>query len=116
MVNRRGATKAGCLLFLLIFSAIMYFGVNAGEIYYRYVQYKDAMSQEIRFRSHLPTERIKANLRAVADSLGLPEDAGIVTVTRDRGRMTIEAHYEEYLELPGYTREIHFEPRAVGNY
>jgi hypothetical protein len=114
--NRRGAGKIGCLFSLLILSAVLYFGVNAFEKYYAYLQYKDAMQQEIRFRSFLPNDRIKANLRAVADSLGLPEDAGVVTITRERGQMTIEAHYEELIELPGFKREVHFEPRAVGTY
>ena len=116
MVNRRGAGKIGCLFSLLIISAVLYFGVDAFEKYYAYLQYKDAMSQEIRFRSFLPNDRIKANLVAVADSLGLPEDAGVITITRVNGQMTIEAHYEEFFELPGYKKEIHFEPRAVGTY
>ena len=114
--GRRGAGKIGCLLTLLIVAAVLYFGVNAFEKYYAYLQFKDAMAQEIRFRSFLPDERIKANLRAIADSLGLPEDAGIVTVTRNRGLMTIESHYEELIELPGYTKEVHFEPKAAGTY
>lgn len=116
MVSRHGATKLGCLVFLLLFSGVMYFGVNAGETYYRYLQYKDAMQQEVRFRSFLPNDKIKANLRAAADSLGLPEDAGLVTITRAGGQITIESHYEEIIDLPGFKKEVHFEPRAVGNY
>lgn len=116
MVSRRGATKLGCLVFLLLFSAVMYFGVNAGEKYYQYLQFKDAMQQEIRFRSFLPNDKIKANLRSAADSLGLPEDAGLVTITRNGGQITIESHYEEIIDLPGFKREIHFEPRAVGTH
>ena len=116
MVMRRGATKMGCLLFLLLFSAVMYFGVNAGEKYYKYLQFKDAMSQEIRFRSWQPNDKIKENLRAAADSLGLPEDAGLVTITREGGTMTIESHYEEIIDLPWYKKEVHFEPRAMGTY
>jgi hypothetical protein len=116
MVNRRGAGKIGCLFTLLIVAAVLYFGVNAFEKYYAYLQFKDAMSQEIRFRSFLPDDRIKDNLRTIADSLGLPEDAGIVTVRRERGLMTIESHYEEFIELPGYKKEVHFEPKAAGTY
>ena len=114
--RRLGATRFGCLVYLLIVSAILYFGVNAGEVYWRYLQYKDAMAQEVRFRSFLPDDRIKTNLQNVADSLGLPEDAGVVSVTRKDGRITVEAHYEEVLELPGYRKEVHFEPRATGTY
>ena len=114
--SRRGATKFGCLVYLLIVSAILYFGVHAGEVYWRYLQYKDAMAQEVRFRSFLPNDRIRENLRAIADSMGLPEDAGVVTVTRKDGRVTVESHYEEFIELPGYRKEVHFEPKATGGY
>ena len=114
--GRRGVGRLGCLFTLLIVAAVLYFGVNVFEKYYAYLQFKDAMSQEIRFRSFLPDERIKANLQVAADSLGLPEEAGIVTITRDRGLMTITAEYAELIELPGYTREVIFEPRASGTY
>lgn len=116
MVNRRGAGRFGCLVSLLLFAGVMYFAVNAFEVYWRYLQYKEAMAQEVRFRSFLPNRRIQENLRAVADSLGLPEDAGVVTVTRQAGRVTVEAHYEEWIDLPGYRKEVHFEPRATGGY
>jgi hypothetical protein len=113
---RAGAARFGCLFTLLIVAAVMYFGVNAGEVYWRYLQYKEAMDQEVRFRSFLPNARIRENLANIADSLGLPEDAGVVTVTRERGRVTVEAHYEDVIELPGYRKEIHFEPRASSGY
>jgi hypothetical protein len=114
--RRTGASRFGCLLTLLIISAVMYFGINAAEVYWRYLQYKDAMAQEVRFRSFLPNSRIRQNLANIADSLGLPEDAGVVTVTRERGRVTVEAHYEDWIELPGYRKEVHFEPRASSGY
>ena len=116
MVSRRGAARIGCLLTLLILAAALYFGVNAFEKYYAYLQFKDAMAQEIRFRSFLPDEKIKSNLRAVADSLGLPEEAGVVTVRRDRGLITIMSEYAELFELPGYKKEVVFEPTASGTY
>jgi len=116
VVIARGNTKLGCLVYLLIVSAVLYFGVHAGEVYFRYLEYKDAMQQEVRFRSYLPNERIISNLMAVADSLGLPPDAGVVTVTRKDGRVTVEAHYEETIVLPGMRKEVHFEPKATGGY
>lgn len=113
---RRGVTRFGCLVYLLIVAAILYFGVQAGEVYWRYLEYKDAMAQEVRFRSWMSNDRIKQNLANIADSLGLPEDAGVVTVTRKDGRVTVEAHYEEFIELPWYRKEVHFEPKATGGY
>jgi hypothetical protein len=109
-------TKLGCLVTLLIMAAVVYFGIPAGEAYWRYLQYKDAMRQEVRFRSDLPDEQLKVRLKLIADSLGLPEDAGKVKIKREKRVITIEAHYEELIDLPMKKREIHFEPRAVGTY
>lgn len=116
MVMRRGATKLGCLMSVLIIAAVGYFGANAGDKYWRYLQYKDAMEQEARFRGRQPIPQLRARLRFVADSLGLPEDAGIVSIKRTANEIFIEAHYEEVIELPGFKREVHFEPKAQGRF
>ena len=48
MVNqRRGSSSLGCLFTLLVLAAVLYFGINVGEVYFRYFQYKDAMRQEV---------------------------------------------------------------------
>ena len=117
MVKRRaGMTKLGCLVSMLLVVAVVYFAVPIGETYFRYLKYKDAMRQELRFRSNLPNERIKRNLQTVADSLGLPEEAAEVTITRRGGEITLEADYEEIIHLPGYQRAIRFQPRATDSY
>jgi hypothetical protein len=113
---RRGATKLGCLVQMMVLVTLGYFGVNFGEAYWRYLKYRDAMRAEVEFRAGQPIPQIQSRLARVADSLGLPEDAGIVLVRKERGVITIEAHYEETIELPGFRRDIHFEPRAQGNY
>ena len=116
MVMRRGATKMGCLFTLLIMAAIGYFGGNAGEKYWRFYNYEDAMKQEVQFRAQQPIPQLRNRLRLIADSLGLPEDAGIVSIKRTAHEIFIEAHYDEVIELPGYRREIHFEPKAQGRF
>ena len=114
--SRSGVTMLGCLFTLLVIAAIGYFGVKFGEVYFRYLEYKDAMKQELRFHAQLPPEQIKANLKLVADSLELPEDAGRVTVRKERGQITVEAHYAETVEFPFVKREVRLSPRAVGTY
>ena len=42
---RRGASKVGCLLSLLVAAAFVYFAVNIGEVYVKYFEYKDKMEQ-----------------------------------------------------------------------
>jgi len=112
--SRPGSSSLGCLFALLLLSTAVYFGVNVGEVYFRYFKYKDAMRQEVRFASHNSDQVILRHLRAQADSLGLPEAAGEVTLQRDGRHIEIESEYYEHIELPLYVREVRFNPHAEG--
>ena len=117
MVSRRtGKSSLGCLVSLLVLSAVIYFGVNIAEVYWRYYQFVDEMKQQVRFASHLPNDLIVRRLQTAADSLGLPSEAGQVRVQRANKTITVESDYEETVELPLTTRDIHFRPRAQGSY
>lgn len=114
--SRRGVSKVGCLLALLLLAAAIYLSLPAGEAYWRYLQYRNAMREEVRFRGDLSDAQLRARLSNIADSLGLPEDAGIVTITRESRVLTLRASYEEYWPLPWFHKLIHFEPRVSGTY
>lgn len=114
--RRRGAITLGCLVTLLLIAAALYFGIPAAESYKKYLAYKDIMAQEVRFHAKVPDVQIKAHLAVVADSLGLPEDAGKVTVTRKNGRLTIAAEYEQPFQLPGTVKYVVLRPSAAGIY
>jgi len=108
----------GCLFTLLLLTAALYFGVNVGEVYWRYYRYRDAMHQEARF-AHMRTDQaITRRLTSVAESLGLPDGAQHVAIRRDgRARqVTIAAAYADRVELPGFVRTIRFSPRAEATY
>ena len=111
---RRGSSSLGCLFSLLVFAAVLYFGVNIGEVFFRYFQYKDAMRQEVRFAAHNNDAIIVRHLRDQADSLGLPEAARNVLVQRDGRHIEIEAEYYEHVELPLTVREVYLNPHAEG--
>jgi hypothetical protein len=113
---RRGVTKLGCLVGLLILATVVYFGVNVGEVYWRYFQFKDDMTQQLRFASHNTNEQIARHMAAVADSLGLPEAAGRVFIRRTGGSISIESQYYERIELPLFVRDVHFHPRVAGSF
>jgi hypothetical protein len=113
---RRGLSSLGCLFSILIVAAIVYFGVNIGEHYFRFYQYQDAMRQEVRFAAHNNDVQIERHLREQADSLGLPEAAGEVTVQRDGRHIEIESEYYVHIELPLMVREVRFNPHAEGLY
>jgi hypothetical protein len=112
--SRLGSSSLGCLFALLLLSAAGYFAVNAGEVYFHFFQYQDAMRQEVRFASHNSDQVILRHLREQADSLGLPEAAGEVTLQRDGRHIELESEYYVHIELPLYVREVRFNPHAEG--
>lgn len=112
--RRRGAGAPGCLLTLLIVVAIGYFVVQAGEVYWNYVQYRDAMRQAARFAGRKTDQQIIRGLRAKADSLGLPESAQNIRIHRTMRHIDIEAEYYDHVELPLFVREVYLNPKAEG--
>lgn len=111
--SRRGASRLGCLLGLLLGVTVVYFGFNIGEVYLRFYRLRDAMVQEARFARSRDDNTIRAHLAAVADSLGLPDEAGRVKIRREAARITISTDYSEHVELPLFVREFHFAPQVV---
>ena len=114
MVKRRGASSLGCLIPLLIVAIGAYFAHDFGMAYFRFYQFQDAMRQEVRFAAHNSDNQILRRLRLEADSLGLPEAAGLVTLQRDGRHIEMESDYYEHVELPGVVKEVHFNPHAEG--
>lgn len=115
MVTRRsGASSMGCLFTLLVVAAVIYFGVNIGEVYWRAYQFQDDMRQEVKFAAHSANDVILTHLRASADSLGLPEDAQRISIRRTQKTISVDAEYDERIELPMYVRDKHFHPHAEG--
>ena len=113
VTSRRGTSRLGCLVGVLLLVTVAYFGFNIGEVYVRFFRLKDAMAQEARFAHNRDDNTIRLHLAAVADSLGLPNEAGRVIVTRDAARIIIKTRYTEHVELPLFVREFHFEPQVV---
>lgn len=98
----------------VVVGAICYFGVNIGIHYWRYVEFRDRMQTEVRYGSHKADSLIVQRLRSVVDSLGLPQSAKNVLVRRANNILFISADYYEHIEFPGFVREMHFAPQAMG--
>ena len=109
---RPGRSSLGCLFILLVLSAAAYFGVNAAEVYVRYYRYEDGFKQEARFARQTQDETIRSRLRALADSLGLPDEAHRISIRRRPKRITIDAAYTEEIALPLRVKEVRFTPHA----
>ena len=114
--SRRGISSLGCLLMLLVGGVVLYFGITIGENYFRFYQYRDSMRQEVRFAAHNSDALIIRHLRERADSLGLPEAAGEVTLVRDGRHITMDAEYYVHLALPLVNRDVRFTPHAEGDF
>lgn len=117
VTGRAGRGKLGCLFTLLIVVAIVYFGVDVGEVYFRYYRFRDAVAQEAQYGTTRADEDIRRRLIALADSLGLPEEAGRrLNVRRSSNRLVIETSYVEHVDVPFYKRDVRFTPRAENTF
>jgi hypothetical protein len=113
VVARRGAGTLGCLIPLLILAVAIYFAIDFGTAYFRFYEFKDAMGQEARFSSEHTDAQITTRLSALADSLGLPEGAELITIVRQpsSSSISISSDYDEIIKLPfKKERVLHFHP------
>ncbi len=109
---RSGKSSYGCLVFIVLVGATLYFGFNLGNVYWRAYQFQDAMTQESRFAARNGNEIIIAHLRAQADSLGLPEGAKKIQIRRKPSQIWIWSEYIEVVPLPWKDQEINFSPHT----
>jgi hypothetical protein len=114
--NRRGATRIGCLMFMLIVAAVGYFGTNFGEAYINFLRYQDHMQGVVRFAKTTSDAQMKTDLANFADSLGLPDAARNVAVRRGTKEIVVYANYYVRVELPGFAKDVHFNPKATGQF
>lgn len=116
MVARRGETRLGCLLPLLILAIVVYFALDFGMAYFRAYEFKDAMGSEARFATTLTDDQITRRLAALADSLQLPPGAELITIVRSPRTISISSDYDEVIKLPlNKEQVIHFHPVAVSS-
>jgi hypothetical protein len=113
--GRRGASSTGCLVSLLIFVALLYYGVNIGELWFRYYQYVDEMKTQSRLAAAIDDGTIRRRLQAKAQDLNLPDEAQRIVVARTASprQIRIESSYSETVDLPLFRHTFHFKPRAT---
>ena len=116
MRSRRGASSSGCLLSLLLFVAALYYGVNIGEVYFRYYRLLDEMQTETRLAAGLDDGTIRRRIQAAIDEIGIPDSAGgrqlQVRRTDSPRELVIETRYSEWVSLPFFNHSFSFHPRA----
>jgi hypothetical protein len=112
--DRTGRSNLGCLVTLLAFVAVLYYGVNVGEVYWRYFQMIDAMRSQARLAPSLTDDVIRRRLVEKAHELELPPEAARFSIRRSTQRrtITISTQYSETLELPFVHHTVVLKPRA----
>lgn len=115
--SRRGASSSGCLVSLLIFVAALYYGVNIGEVYFRYYRLLDEMQTESRLAPGLDDGTIRRRIQTAIEEIGLPDSAGgrqlIIRRTTSPREIVIETRYSESVSLPLFNHTFAFHPRAT---
>lgn len=108
---RRGASRLGCLIQLIILGGLLYFGMYAGQDLLEYYRLRDAMKQEARFATLRTDTQIRDRLRSFADSVGLPVDAQDINIVRDENTIKIWTEYDQPLRLPfDIQKSVHLRP------
>jgi hypothetical protein len=112
---RRGASSTGCLLSLLIFVAMLYYGVNIGEVWFRYYRFVDEMKTQSRLAAAIDDATIRRRLQAAALDIGLPDEAQVITVRRTAQprEIRVESTYSETVDLPFFRHTFDFRARAT---
>lgn len=112
--SRRGTSTMGCLVSLVIFAAVIYYGIHLGQPWLRYYQLLDEMRVSARLAPTLSDGVIRRRLEQKADELGLPPDAKKFQITRSGKprRITITTLYSETVTVPLLTYTFHFAPET----
>ena len=114
-LGARGASSRGCLFSLLIFVAMLYYGVNIGEVFFRYYRLVDELDSQARIASVLDNGTIQRRVAAAVEEIGLPDSAGRISVRRSSSprEITIESVYSETVDLPFFNYTFLLHPKAT---
>src|SRR5262247_3461580 len=102
---------------LLIFVAVLYYGVNIGEVYFRYYRLLDEMQTEAHLSAGLDDGTIRRRIQAAVEEIGVPDSAGgrqlQVRRTESPREIVIETRYSETVSLPFFNHHFAFHPRTT---
>jgi len=113
--GRRGASSLGCLFSLLVFVALLYYGVNIGEVFFRYYRLVDEFDSQASISAALDNGTIQRRVAAAVQDIGLPDSAAQVVIRRSVSprEISIESAYSETVDLPFFHHTFEFHPQAT---
>ena len=118
MVNRRadaeaGRMKLGCVFMILVAVVAFYFGIQYGEVRWRWYQIQDTVREQASFAPALDDATMRSRLMVESDRLGLPYGPRDWAIKRQRDpRTTVRTisisapPYEDsvVLDIPGFRK------------
>ncbi len=109
-----GASTLGCLFTIMLLMAVLYYGLDAGRMYWDFYKFQDEMETSARFASTQSDDQIRQHLKGVAQDLGLPVQAQRVEIRRTKHPpvIIIQSQYTVELVLPFTHKEITLRPSA----
>jgi hypothetical protein len=113
---RRGASSTGCLISLLVFVGLLYYGVHIGEVWFRYYRFVDEVQTQARLAAALDDGTIRRRIQAAAQDIGLPDSVGArlsIRRTLQPREIVIESWYSEAVHLPLFNHTFKFNPKAT---
>ena len=114
--GRAGKGSSGCLLTLVVFGVVIYFGLPVAEVYVRQYTFSEEMRTDARLATGLTDAVIRRRLIDKADELGLPPEAIKNLKIRRTGasdrRITIDTEYAETVKRPFFTYTFTIQPHA----
>lgn len=112
---RRGSSAVGCVVWLAVFSIAVYYGLQVGQVYFRYYRLLDEMRSQARLAANvtLTDDVIQRRLQREADALlpGRVRPFDIQRTVRPPA-ITISTEYSERVQLPFFDHTFVFRPRA----
>lgn len=114
LMSQRGASRVGCLFFIMVVVAIGYWGVPLGGTYVRFYRFKNEMQSQARFAPSIDDGTIRRRLIQKIEELGLPDEARRIQIQRVQTprEIRIRSSWEETIVLPFFTRTVTFDPEV----
>lgn len=107
--DRRGAGSFGCLISIILFVAVLYYGYHIGQIYLKFYQLQDEMNTQASLAPSLANDVIYRRLAAKSDSLLGRTLRFEIQRTR---RITITTEYSDSVDLPFFKHIYRLKPKA----
>lgn len=110
--DRRGVTRIGCLLTLLVVVTVAYFGIPIAGMYIRYIRFENEMQSQASFAPSIDDGTILRRLQQKITELGLPDEARRIQINRTTTprEIRIATSWSENIVLPFYTYTITLRP------